>query len=265
MDTPSDGRNSYRLAVFAAPDDLKELAAILGRVLGMHPTDAMVHARLAPGFLCDRLSAETANQLANEVRRSGIHALAVDGASLPPLDHAPVIHHARCLDEGLEILGLHGTREQLVPWPDLRLISLGDIPQEATRRYQMADMSAVTSARRSLPGSMLVPISPGPEVWLVCRHPDRGYRIDHKRMNYESLGLRKSDSATANIRLFLDDLISHAPQAYLAPATRSYVEHGSADARVFRDAAELRDATLLHWLVNQEREGIGPGAAPRGD
>lgn len=251
MEPASGGKTSYRVAVFAAPDDLHDLAGIFERVLAMHPTDAMFHARAAPGFVCDRLTAETANRLADEIRQSGLQARAVDSESLPQLEHAPAIHHTRCLEAGWEILGLHGTTEQVIPWADLELISLGDIPQEATRRYQVADMSAVKSARRTAGGATNVPLSPGPEVWILCRNPDRGYRIDHKRMNYECLGARKTDSATTNIRLLLDDVIARAPHVYLTPATRVYAEHGSADECAFSDAAELRDATLLQWLIHR--------------
>jgi molybdate-binding protein len=102
---------THRVAVFAAPDDIHDLSRVLAEVLGMHPTDAAVHARNAPGVLPDRLTAEQAKRLAAAIRETGLHAEALAGESIPEFEHAEVVHHLRCLDDGLEIVELHGATE----------------------------------------------------------------------------------------------------------------------------------------------------------
>lgn len=251
MTASSGQQSSFRVAVFAAPDDLAALAEILEQVLKLHPTDAMNHARAAPGLLCDPLQRDVAERLAVEIGRIGLQAEAVAVADLPQLDHAAVVHHARCLEGGLEIVELHGQSEQIVPWSDLDLISLGDVPGEMGRHYATGEMATMSAARRTSSPSHDRLLTPGPEAWFICRNPLRAMRIDHKRMNYESLGPRKTDSATANFRLFLDDVIAAAPQVYLTPATRAYAEHGSVEDYTFANADELRRATLLHWLIHR--------------
>ena len=77
------------------------------------------------------------------------------------------------------------------------LISVGQVPQETSRHYPTAEM--VTAARRTSHGPTDMLLTPGPSAWFVCRNPNRELRVDHKRMNYEYLGQRKTFSATANL------------------------------------------------------------------
>ena len=71
MESQSGGKRSFRVAVFAVPDDLDTLSEILSSVLVMHPTDAMKCARHAPGFVSERLTAETAQRLGLRYVRAG--------------------------------------------------------------------------------------------------------------------------------------------------------------------------------------------------
>jgi hypothetical protein len=248
MEPQTDARRSHLVAVFAAPDDRHTLSEILAEVLRMHPTDALIHARMVPGFVGSQLTAETAERLAGAIRAIGLNAEAVDSDALPNLEQVDGVHHVRCVEAGLEILELHGSLKQLIAWSEIELIGVGDVPQETSRHYPVSGMSVLTAARRSQPDARDMPLSPGPELWILCRNPDRGFRIDHKRMNYEYLGARKSDSATANFRLFLDDVIARiVPHAYLTPATRAYVEHGSANAYAFHDTIVGK---LDKWMGN---------------
>lgn len=245
----------YRVVVFAAPDDPRELSQVLELALGMHATDALVHARAAPGVLTLGLSREQAERTAAGIVAVGVGAEVVADSELPPLARATVVHHAACLETGLEIIELHGREAALINWDDVDLLSVGQIPKESARHFMPNDMTSVKSGRRTGPSSLETPLSPGPEAWIICARPFRAYRIDHKRMNYEYLHNRKTDSATANFRLFIDDIVARARRAYLTPATRAYVEHGSVADYSFETADELQRATLLHLLVHRRVAG----------
>lgn len=257
MTSAAGSRPLYRVVVFAAPDDPGELSEVFESALGMHATDAIVHARSAPGVLSLSLPKEQADQIAAGIGAIGLGAEVVAEADLPDLVRPTVVHHAACLEDGLEIMELHGRESALIAWDDVDLLSIGQIPKESSRHYPANDVTTVKSGRRTGPSTLETPLSPGPEAWILCARPFRVYRIDHKRMNYEYLGARKIDSATANFRLFIDDIVARARRAYLTPATRAYVEHGSVADYSFQTADELQRDTILHLLVHR-RIGDAP-------
>lgn len=241
----------YRVVVFGAPDDPRELSQVLELTLGMHATDALVHARMAPGVSSLALPREQAERVVAGISAVGLGAEVIADADVPVLTRATVVHHASCLETGLEIIELHGRESALIAWDDVDLLSVGQIPKESSRHYQTSEMMTVTSGRRTGPSAFETPLTPGPEAWIICTRPFRPYRIDHKRMNYEYLGDRKTDSATNNFRLFIDDIIAHAQRAYLTPATRAYIERGSVADYSFDTAEELQRTTLLHLLIRR--------------
>jgi hypothetical protein len=251
MDTPAADNSKFRVVVYAAPDDTEELADVIAEVLKFHPTDALIRARTVPGPLIDELTRETAERLAGEISKIGVRAEAVPAADVPEFKNIVVVHHARCPETGLEVLGLNAEEQMLVPWSDIDLISVGQVPQETARHYVTGEMTAISAARRTSPGPKDMLLTPGPSAWFVCRNPDRELRIDHKRMNYEYLGKRKTFSATANFRLFLDDVIARARQAYLTPSTRDYLEHGSVSDYSFGSPEVLKQDAILHLLIRR--------------
>jgi hypothetical protein len=70
-------------------------------------------------------------------------------------------------------------------------------------------------------------------------------------MNYEYLGERKTDSATVNFRLFLDDLLRHTPHAYVTPSTRAFLAHGAERLYHFDSTEHLQRYTQFHCLAHQ--------------
>jgi hypothetical protein len=258
MTSPAGTSLSCRVVVFAAPDEPEDLGQILERSLGMHATDALVLARTAPGVLAIPLSRAQADEIASGIAAIGVQAAVITIDELPPFDHAvEVLHHVQCLDEGLRIIELHGREATLIPWSGIDLISAGQVPQESARHDISGQTAAVRAARRTGPSPMKTPLSPGPEVWILLRSPARWLRIDHKRMNYEYLGDRKTDSATSNFRLFLDDLVARAREAYVTPATRAFLTHGSVADYSFTTVEDLQRATHLHLLIHR-RAGAAP-------
>lgn len=262
MSKRSDSDRPFRVAVFGMPDDPDSLADVLEDVLGLHATDARVHARAAPGVLGEPLDRETADRLASAIGETGVQAEVLSASDIPSLAEPVVAHHARCLDVGLEVSEMHGRAASLLAWNRLDLLSVGQIPQE-TERYQIdANTTSISSARRAGGrGSVKKALPPGPEAWIIAGNPFRAYRIDHKRMNYEYLGDRKTDSATSNFRMFCDDLVAHARLAYLTPATRAWLEHGSVEDYSFTVGEALERYTVLHLLLHRRAQNQASGAA----
>jgi hypothetical protein len=217
----------------------------------LHPTDALVLARTTPGPLNDDLPREAAERLAGEISQIGVRAEAIPAGDVPDFKNVVVVHHARSLEAGLEVLGLNAEEKMLIPWNDIDLISVGQVPQETARHYVTGEMTALSAARRTTPGPRDILMTPGPSAWFVCKNPERQLRIDHKRMNYEYLGKRKTFSATANFRLFLDDVIARARPAYLTPSTRDYLEHGSVSDYSFASPEALKHDAILHLLIRR--------------
>ncbi|MBI3863255.1 MAG: hypothetical protein HY290_15295 [Planctomycetia bacterium] len=253
MNTEITAAADCHVVVFAVPGDPHELAQVLVEVLGMHPTDAIVHARSAPGILPDRLTRERAEQLASAIQRIGVRADVATAGEIPDFHHGEIVHHGNCTDAGLVIIEEHGDLETCVPWNEIELICVGVVPQEAGRHYPTGEMSVLSAARRSPHAPLEIPATAGPELWFIRRSPFRAFRIDHKRMNYEYLGERKSDSATVNFQSFLDDLLRHAPDAYVTPSTRAFLAHGHGPERAFHfdSADQLRRYTQFHLMIRR--------------
>jgi type II secretory ATPase GspE/PulE/Tfp pilus assembly ATPase PilB-like protein len=249
--TPANDSGAYRVVLFGTPDDAAALRDVLVAKLGMHPTDAMIHARQAPGILSVSLSQGAAEQFAQVANETGLHAEAVAQRDIPDLAHPESVHHARVLDAGFSIIELHGNEEMIISWSDIELLSVGRVPQESHHAV-IADESITAAHRTSTAGSSYP--AAGPELWLVRRDPVRAFRVSHQRMNYEYLGSRKTDSATHNFRLFVEDMLSKAPQAYITPATRAFVGHGPQRHYEFVSTDELREYTLFHLLLRLRAE-----------
>lgn len=247
----ADSANMFRVVVFARPDDPEELAEVLHRVLGLHSTDALIHARSAPGALPERLSSDRAEVLVAEVARIGLSAQALPAGEVPEFEHVVALHRATCGDAGLDVQGLHEEQHFVIPWGEIELIAIGQVPQETARHYATGEMSALSAARRTSKPPVDLPLPPGAAAWIVCRNPQRELRIDHKRMNYEYLGKRKTFSATANFRLFIDDVIARTPHAYLTPSTRDFLERGSVSNYSFETAEKLKHDAILHLIIRR--------------
>lgn len=251
MNADTRTQSDDHVVVFAVPGEPQELADVLTEVLGMHPTDALVHARSAPGILPDRLTRDKAELLAAAIQKIGVRAEVVTPDEVPDFHHGEVVHHCKCATGGLEIIETHGDLETVVPWDEIELICVGVVPQEGARHYATGEMSVLSAARRSPHAPLDIPPTAGPELWFIRKSPFRAFRIDHKRLNYEYLGDRKTDSATVNFHAFLRDLLQHAPHAYVTPSTRAFLEHGAERQYHFDSADQLRRYTQFHLMIRR--------------
>lgn len=235
-----------RLAVFSKPDDAHELANVLVDELGLHPTDAMHEAHSVPCVLSPRLTSANADRIAAAIERLGLRSEAIPIADLRAFEDLHTVHHVACRTTGLEILDLVGLPAELIPWDDLEVLSAGETPDGTSHHQLTDDFTVISSARKPHDVGVDVP-SHSPELWIVCRHPERVYRLDASKLNFESLAERKTNSKRINLRLLLQDIVRHTPQAHLTPATREFLDHDK--LAQFASPEQLLNVTQLHLLM----------------
>lgn len=240
-----------RLLVFSLPDDRDAVIQLLQDQLHLTPLDARVRFRHLPGLLPDVLDQAVAETAARRLGELGGKAAAVDERDVPFLDYARRLHHIRCADDGLVIVGITGEAEEVVPWTRLSLMSIGDVPLLEVRR-------ATDVGAGSLHPSPIAPTDTienrryGPEIWLSCESPFRVFHIEHEAMNYEYLGERKSTSATANFSELVKDILKHTPHLFLTHSTRAYVGHGSYEDVRFDSQEEHESYVIAQILLMRQ-------------
>lgn len=235
----------YRVVVLETPVDREALLRQLRRELNLNTIDSRILLHHLPGVLPQELSDVEAEGVASAIRRAGGAAVAIPADEWPDLGRTPASHHVRCTDCGLEVVAADGTSSTLIPWAHVRLISVADVPLDGVRHF----VAARTAVIRATPGIKDAQLETrtlrGAEMWIVCDRTFRTFHIDHREMNYEYLGRRLTGSAAANFRLFLEDLVDHAPQARLSPTTQAFLAHGSADHCRLASSEEHRKAVAL--------------------
>lgn len=237
---------STRLAVFAKPDDVHELAGVLAEEFGLHPTDAMHEAHSVPCVLSPRLTSANADRIASAIERLGLRAEAIPMDELRAFEDLRTVHHVACRLSGLEILDLVGLPTELIPWDDLEVLSVGEVPAEASH-HPLTEKFTVISTARPLHDVVSDVPSHTPELWIVCRQPERVYRLDASKLNFESLAERKTNSKHINLHLLLQDIVRHATQAHLTPAARDFLDHDKLPQ--FASPEQLQNVTQLHLLI----------------
>lgn len=235
----------YRVVVLETPVDREALLRQLRRELDLNAIDSRIQLHHLPGMLPQGLSADNAERVAAAIRDAGGEAVVLTADEWPDLNRIPPAHHLRCTDCGLEVVAADGITASLIPWAHVRLISVADVPLEGVRHF-VAPRTAVIRATPSIKDAQLETRTlHGAEMWIICDRPFRTIRIDHREMNYEYLGRRLTGSAAANFRLFLDDIVGHAPHLRLTPTTQAFLTHGGADHCRHASSDEHRKAVAL--------------------
>ncbi|MCX7423328.1 MAG: hypothetical protein NT013_27860 [Planctomycetia bacterium] len=235
-----------RIAVFSKPDDIHELADVLKEELGLHPSDAMHEAHLVPCVLTPRLTSANADRIATAIEQLGIRAEAVPSDELQAFDDLHTAHHVACRMSGLEILDLLGLPAELIPWDDLLVLSIGETPTESSHQQLNGEFTMLSSAR---PVHGVVTDTPAHtiELWIVYQHPERVYRLDGSKLNFESLCERKTNSTRINMRFLLQEIFRRTPHAHLTPAARQFLDQDQLPR--FRSPEQLQSVTQLHLLM----------------
>lgn len=239
----------YRVVVYAAPDDPDALKQLLVEQLGMTGIDAQIQIHALPGILLPLLERGLAERLVGRIEELGLAAGVIHRDHVPHLEHPRPLHHARCTESGVDIIDLHGKAQEHIAWADVELISMGFVPMEKSRYFSGASLGAAMTAPHYEQSMKEFQSRGGTELWLVRRDPEVAYRLNHQEMNYEYLAERMTDSATGNFRLFLEDLVAHANDAYVTPATRAFLGHGSLRQYAFDSQVELQHSTLFHLMM----------------
>lgn len=242
---------TFRVVVFGHVDDPADLKRILTECAAVHPDDAMAAARSVPGILPMRLSRQTADAVARQVKLLGIQATTLPENELPQLDHSELVHHLRIGPAGLDLVDVRGNLKRRVNWSDLSLLSVGCVPLADGIRFSAEPQVVLHAA----PNPYHAVVETGHRdvlvLWLVCERPCQAYHVIHNQLNYEYLGERRTASATRNFNLLINDLVWQAPHAFLTPASRAFLHHGLRRHFEFHSADELRDYTALHMLVQR--------------
>lgn len=247
---------AYRVVVFARPDDPEIFADAIAKPLNLNRVDARIDWHNIPGVLPHHLTLDAASEVAAAIRGLGVNSIVVMESTLPRLDRAEVVHRAACLPEGLEIAGLSGARHALIEWENLVVAAVGYVPLESAQHYNVEPSVVVFSAPHSHTELTETTSINGFELWLVTAHPERVFRIEQDRMNYEYLGERMVESAAANFKVFLADIAAHAKHTYMTPAVHAVLEHKPLGKYRFADAEALKRDTLLHVLLHREQSRV---------
>ena len=237
---------STRIAVFSKPDDAHELADVLKVEFGLYPTDAMHEAHSVPCVLTPRLTSANADRIATAIEQLGLRTEPIPLDELRAFEDLHTVHHVACRLSGLEILDLLGLPAKLIPWDDLEVLSVGETPAESSHHQQTGEFTVISSARHIQDVFTDVPTHTI-ELWIMCCTPNRVYRLDARKLNFESLAEHKTNSMHINLRRLLQRIVCHAPHAHLTPAAREFLDHDKLTR--FTSAEQLLNVTQLHLLM----------------
>ena len=246
MRTTESTEFSTRVAVFSKPDDVHELADVLAEELDLHPTDAMHEAHSTPCVLSPRLTSANAERITTAIEQLGLRTEPIPLDELRAFEDLRTVHHVACRLSGLEILDLVGLPAELIPWDDLEVLSVGETPAESSHHQQTGEFTVISSARHIHDVSTDVPTHTI-ELWIVCGAPERVYRLDASKLNFESLAEQKTNSMHINLLLLLQGIVRHAPHAHLTPAAREFLDHDKLTR--FTSPEQLLNVTQLHLLM----------------
>ncbi|AMV36381.1 hypothetical protein [Planctomyces sp. SH-PL62] len=248
----------YRLVIFDAIEDPKELRELICKTTGAHPTDAVQWLARTPGLWPWPLDEATTKALLDGLYEFGIAAEARRLDQFPELGAPRTIHRAACLDEGLRIEGLRGEPTHWVPWERVELVCAGRIGgDEAGGSPQPRWPSAVVSGVRALALRKPRPLNlrsartvrePVAEVLVVRNEPRVTFRFVENQMNFAYLGDRLRGSAAENFPLFLADLCDKAKGAYLSDSTRSLIEARDPGEHDFPTSQALLEHATIQLL-----------------
>jgi hypothetical protein len=245
--------NTYRLVIFAAPEDPVAVRDLLCSITGLHPTDAMQWVARAPGVWPQPLAEGEVREILDGLYELGVAAEAHRVDLLPNLSPARTIHEAACLPDGFRVTGLRGEPTHWAPWDRIELICAGSIETEdefreispptwvnavSTGLNALLRRPQIVARRRR---AMRVPRDPVREVIIVRRDPRLALRVIENKMNYHYLGDRLHASAAENFPLLLADLCTHAKDAYVTDSTRALLEAKEPEEYMFPSSQALLD------------------------
>lgn len=262
----------YRLIVFDEVDRPQEVRDLVCRVTQAHPTDAMQGIARLPGIWPQPLPEDQARALLDGLYELEVAAEARRVDRFPDLFPPRTVHVAACLTEGFRVGGLRGEPTHWVPWNKIELVSAGRIEAEDEFRNVQppswtSALSAGLQALTRRPGRLSprrararrIPRDPVGEVIIVRRDPLIAFRIVATRISYAYLGERLNPSAAENFPLLVADLVARAADAYITPATYSFLGRRKPSEHSFPSAQALLDYSTHRLLWGWYRRDRNAG------
>jgi hypothetical protein len=248
----------HRVVVFGVPDDPEELVQLVAALPGMDRFSANYVVRSLPRIIPYALDRDSAAQAASQIRDLGLTATAIPASEVPALLHAKHVHHLRVSDETLESIETEGEPHSW-PWDAVTAISVGVVPSTAPNHQRPAPAAASGSSHRSWNDGARIPSKHRPEVFLVLNDGQESLRFASDEMNYEYLGERLSTSSSANFKLLVRDLVSHADKAWITPSTRAFLDRGPMRHYEFRSRDDFCHYTEFQALLGRQMTSNRPG------
>lgn len=199
------------------PLDLEKTARIIAKAEHIVYADATRSVRNCCGILAHDLTLYEARSICNELNAEGVGVFYMDQDKM--YYPAPAVHvnNADCLQEFFNVEDIYGGFHPLA-WTSIILVSIGLITGE------------------------------GLILDIFSREPQKKhYRVKHDAFNYDYLGERLKPSALDNFRLFAQDIVSLATQAYGNRGINAYLSDKEPEKMDYNDLDHFDKENL--WLL----------------
>lgn len=237
----------HQIVVFAVPDDLEAFTRVLLRLPDMDLPTARHIMMSLPGLIPCRLARSEAAEMAAQIRDLGVDATSIPDSDIPEISHALPVHHVKVEESVLEAIDF---REESRTWDgsSVDVLSVGVVPSNAPKRHRAAPAVAMGSSHRSWNDGSHLSAKKRLEAYVIL---DDGQvlQIASDEMNYEYLAKRLSGSSTANFTSLIRDLHELAPQSWVTPSTRAFLDHAPQRHYEFQTHEEFQRYTQFHTLL----------------
>ena len=242
---------AFQVLAFSVPDDRQQLVETLQTELNIVHADASVMARTLPGLVGRSLSQSVAVRLAEALRNLGVSATIIDETDIPDLSHPRQTHHLKCTSGGLVLVDTNGVEEEPVPWSRVSVISVGNLPADDPAHYHAAPLASMSTRSRLTGAATESESADMSTAAVVLTDPDMMICFEHREMNYEYLAARKTTSSLSNFAAVVRDLMHFAPDAWVTPATHTFIDRGLTRHYQFRSPEEFTRYTAFQYLLSR--------------
>ncbi|MEZ6132464.1 MAG: hypothetical protein R3C59_27690 [Planctomycetaceae bacterium] len=240
----------HRIVVFSVDDDPEKLTQVLIASSEFDRVAARRIVRALPGIIPGNLTRTAAATLADDIRKLGLHATAVAATEVPDLSHPMQTHHLCAGDSSLEVMdGM--TEHRSWPWGAVAVISIGVVPSSAPARHRSAPALAQSSSHKLWNEGVTIDAKRHPEALVVFAADRAVVAFASDEMNYEYLGSRMTGASSANFRQLVKDLVAHAPDAWVTPSTRAFLDRSPTRHFEFRSRDDFRRYTEFQTLLSE--------------
>lgn len=216
------------------PLDLQKTARILATAENIIYADATMSVRNSCGILAQNLPLQEARTISEELNRDGVGVFYMEQSKMYYPERAVHINNADCLKEYFTAQDIYG-RNHPLSWENIVLLSLGRVVE----RKESGSWACSAPGKGAIAGKALrtsliglgtgmvapAPVKSTPQrkaaeeerliLDIFSRQPQkRHYRIQQKSFNYDYLGERLRPNSAENFRLFIEDVVGFAKQAY---------------------------------------------------